>query len=124
MNNIPADNIPAEVQVAIADISNHLDREKSVKEQLEKAMELAIDYWLFTNEEDRFKSAVGAVLIGISKEEQDVIADELKIARAINTAIGGVPVDFASLAEQVKPEKFYGLSGMWHETKKRKEKKT
>lgn len=114
-------DISVQVKVAITDIASQLDRKADIEEQIKKAMELAVDHWLVVDEQDRFKSAVGAVMIGIGEEERNIISDELKIMISLNAAITGIPVDFGRLAVEVRGKKSYGLNKMWSETKKKNE---
>jgi len=42
------------VMIAIAEIKESLSEDMNIKEKLEKAMALAVDHWLVTQEMDRF----------------------------------------------------------------------
>jgi uncharacterized protein YunC (DUF1805 family) len=111
-------DIPATIMVAITDIAGQLDREKSIEEQFRKAMELALNHWLVVNEDDRFKSAVGAVIVDASEEEREIVANEMKGLRTLSAMISDVPVDASRFVEQVEGKKFYGLAKMWFDVKK------
>lgn len=109
-------SIPNSMMIAMSDIERKIDKEAPVKERLKQAMKLAQNHWLVTDEDAQFRSAIGAVLVTVSPEEKRIIEEELDFLRGLASAAGGIPVDMVTLIER-RPEKPYGLRGLWMEAK-------
>ena len=104
--------------IAITEISGKLDTKQSIEKQLRKAMELAMNHWMVINEDDRFKSAIGAVIINADEETKEIISNELKGLRGLNALYNGLPIDIVRLAKQAEGKKVYGLNKIWLDVKK------
>jgi len=101
------------IMIAIAEIKESLSEDMNIKEKLEKAMALAVDHWLVTQEIDRFNVAIGAVLLVASPEEREIILREIQLLNAISS---NLPIDWNELLEE-KPLKLYGLLTLWKSIK-------
>jgi len=101
------------IMIAIAEIKESLSEDMNIKEKLEKAMALAVDHWLVTQEIDRFNVAIGAVLLVASPEEREIILREIQLLNAISS---NLPIDWNELLEE-KPLKLYGLLPLWKSIK-------
>ncbi len=108
-------NISNSMRIAITEIEGQLVKSDSIKTKLKKAMKLAKHHWLVVDEDQCFRCAIGAVLLGASDEEKIVLQQEMEMIKALSSAISGVPVDFGEVFEKFETEKFYGLIGMWKE---------
>jgi len=104
------------VMIAIAEIKESLSEDMNIKEKLEKAMALAVDHWLVTQEIDRFNSAIGAVLLVASSEEREIILREIQLLNAISS---NLPIDWDELLSE-KSIKLYGLLPLWKKIKENK----
>jgi len=109
-------SISNSIKIAIMEIEGQLDKTASIEDRLKKAMKLAKNHWLIVDEDEQFKSAVGAVLLKASEEERQIINQEMRILGALSAAQAGIPVNIeAVLPDDVK--KSYGLVKLWKETK-------
>src|SRR4051794_9202399 len=106
-------NISASMSIAIAEAKIAPEQEPDLDSQLRAAMKATHDHWLITNEEERFKAAVGAVIVISDQATRVRIAQEIRILGSVSAAITGVPVDFSALLDDnFEP---IGLLRMWKE---------
>lgn len=82
----------------------------SLEAKLEAAMELTKDHWMVTDEDGRFKAAIGAVLVTSNDEEKERIEQELSAIKALSAMFAGVPVDLSNVKA---PEKPLRMMDMW-----------
>lgn len=104
------------MMIAMGDIERKLDKEAPVKERLKQAMKLVQNHWLVTDEDEQFRSAIGAVLVTVSPEEKEIIMREIDFLKGLVAAVEGVPIDVGELLTR-RPENAYGLRGLWIEAK-------
>lgn len=109
------------IMLGITELRQSVDSGQPLKERLKIAMRSALHHWLITNEEDQFKTAVGAVMVEATEEERELIEVELKFLQALSAASRGIPVNFAVLMEEVQEKKetheLIGLKNLWDEVK-------
>ena len=103
--------------IAIAEIRSQLTGHgnESLKERLKFAMGKAKGHWCVVDEDDQFRSAVGAVMADATQEERDLLGMELDVLKALSAASSGVPVDMGAVLNGFDTDKAIGLSGLWRE---------
>jgi len=106
------------IMIASTEIKMKLDESKPFEENIRIAMKEAQNHWLVVDEEDRFKSACGALLLIADDENKKRLEDELLGLRTISSMQSGVPVDLEAMMKQMDPKKFFGLTKIWRELKK------
>jgi len=111
-------NVSIPMLIAIEEIKAQLNKDVPIVERIKQAMRLALNHWLVTDEVEQFNCAIGAVLLTATEEERKTISEERNFLKGLSAAVKGVPVDFASLTENAKPENWYGLLKLWREVKK------
>lgn len=113
-------NISNSMNVAIQEIHSHLKKEQPIRERFKEAAKIAVDHWLITDEDERFRCAVGAVMLDATPEERLIINDEMASLRAMSAMMSGVPVDLEALFgsdPMERIDKFYGLLAIWKEVR-------
>lgn len=98
----------------------------TIEEKLKAAMTLAADHWMITQQDDRFKVAVGAVMdhYGEGSDEFKRLAWEMKslskLGVMLDAAKLGMGLDVESLETMAndRPYEPLGLMKMWLETSK------
>lgn len=111
-------SIPNSVVIAIEEIKSKLDTTKPFLDNIPIAMKEAQNHWLVTDEEERFKSACGALLLIADEENKNRLENELQGLRAISSMQSGVPVDLEAMMKQMDTKKFFGLTKIWRDLKK------
>lgn len=91
----------------------------TLEERCKEAMRVTVRHWLITDEDERFRAAIGAVLLTCSPEEKTRIEEELQVWKMLAAALQGVPVD---LSDMRCPENPIALSKLWYEVKMESEK--
>jgi hypothetical protein len=95
----------------------------TLTEKLKSAMKAARNHWAITDEDMRFRTAVGAVMLvyGQGSDEYDQLLAEVQALAKFNAAIraaeAGVSVDFAALASEYEGKPVIGLLKLWDESK-------
>jgi hypothetical protein len=90
---------------------------------LRVAFKAAFDHWMFTDEQDQFKGAVGAVLITLKEGEeferlQKAVKALGRVSALINALQAGIPVDFDSMEKPAEDEPpVIPLNQLWCEVK-------
>lgn len=100
--------VSAEARVAV----EREPEDTPFEQRIEAAMRSANNAWVTSNEEDRFKGAIGGLLLAsnVTTEEKERIKSEMEGIKTLSAMMAGVPVDF----ERVKvPENTIGLLAMW-----------
>jgi hypothetical protein len=92
----------------------NLSVDDTLEERCRKAMKIGQNHWMITDEDERFRASVGAVILASNDEERERISSELAGLRMLSAAISGVPVDFDQLPTQENP---VGLMKIWRELK-------
>lgn len=92
------------------------------KDRCRQAMKSAAGHWMVLDPDLQFRGALAAILTEYKEgsPEGDQVRREIKIMRALGAATSGVPVDFATVLEDVgeaqgEPIK---LAEMWREIAK------
>lgn len=90
---------PISLNIACSQIKAHVPADKTLTERLLFAMRHARTSDLFfmeghVTDDDRFRAALGGVLLAGSEEDRDLITRSLKPLRALSALMDGVPVDF------------------------------
>ncbi len=115
------------MMIAINDAQYHLEGVEGLEQKLIVAMKRTKDHWMVTNEDHRFKPAVGAVMDSYGKgtKEYEWLAYEIKQldkgAALIQAIQAGYAIDFEhSNIDEDKPEGYepIGLVQMWKEINK------
>lgn len=107
--------------IAITECLRTIGETQGLEDRLKASMKIAKQHWLVTDEDERFKSAVGAVMqsYGHGSPEWSQLETELKalaqVSAMINSAQAGLSVDPASI--ELPPEDFkpIGLLRLWKE---------
>lgn len=82
--------------------------------RLRAAFAVTRNHWMVTNEDERFRTGVGGVLVTATDAgEKARIEAELASLRALSAAMSGVPVDFGAVLSD-KPEPI-GMLAIWRE---------
>lgn len=98
---------------------------KTAEEALAITMPAAHNHWMFTDEQDQFKGAIGAALItlkrGAEYERLEKSIRQLgRVSALLNALQQGIPVDFEAME---KPEEgLIPLNKLWCDVKWPKEK--
>lgn len=79
-------------------------------------------HWMFTDEQDQFKGALGAVLIRLKEgPEFDRLSESIrqlgKVSAVLNALQAGVPVDLEAMLKEQESEdqsQLIPLSKLWH----------
>ena len=112
------------VMVGIAEAQAHLGGVEELEQKLDIAMKHMKDHWMVTNEDHRFRAAIGAVMehYGTGTKEYKWLSFEIKqlskAAALIQASQAGLVVDLEhSTLEEDKPEGYetIGLVKMWKE---------
>lgn len=87
------------------------------------AFKAANGHWMFTDEQDQFRGAIGAVLMWLgSGPEFERLADSAlalgRLSAAINALQAGVPVDLEAMATAAEDRPTpIPLAKLWHEAR-------
>ena len=110
----------AELNVAIAEvramISGHAG--ESLQDRMKAAMRKVQGHWLITDEDGQMLVAVGVVLMDATPDETEKIEAEVRVLKALNAAISGIPVDFGAVLNEANIEDPVGINGIWLDVKK------
>lgn len=106
--------IPNSVIVAIQEIEHEVKKGETTEDKFRLACKAVVNHWLVIDEESRFKTAVGALILLSDEETREVITEEMKSLSIISAIMTGVPVD---LDRVVIPKKTIGLVKIWQEVK-------
>jgi hypothetical protein len=112
----------AMMMIAVTECLRTISEAQGIEDRLKASMKLAKNHWLVTDEDERFKAAVGAVMqsYGPGSPEWTQLETELKalaqVSSMINSAQVGLSVGLDSI--ELPPEDFkpIGLLRMWRET--------
>lgn len=83
--------------------------ESSIEDRARVCFECAFDenyaWFVRANDDDlRFRIAVGALMLHATPEEKVRIERTLDLARAVNVAASGVPVDWEAMLDESQPQ--------------------
>ncbi len=102
--------------IAVTEAKQAAKDQKTLEERLIAAMKATKDHWMLTDEDGRFRAAVGAVLLLSEAEDRGRIESEIKQLRILSAMMNGVPIDFERVEKLENP---IGLMKMWHKIKER-----
>ena len=115
-----AEETGAVIQLGVAAVLGHLEGRTKFEDIAIRASESSKDSlsWLCPDEETQFKIFIGALAMKYKDEQPETynrILTELRMARGLNAAISGIPVDLSATV----PEGFVpiGLQGIWQKGK-------
>lgn len=91
------------------------ESKKTLEERLKAAMMVMKSFWLSTNDDLRFKAAVGAVFLLSEVEDKIKIEEEIQALKNLNAMLTGIPVNIDEIQAPKNP---IGLIKMWNEIKK------
>jgi hypothetical protein len=90
----------------------------SLEDMVRAAMKAMANLWISTDDDLRFRGAVGGVLMVLDKrgavDDIERINSELEALRSLSALLSGVPVDMERV---VMPENPIGLMKMWGDVK-------
>ena len=111
--------ISVSVSIAIQEIKHHIPEEGDLISKLMFAMSEARNHWMVTNDDEQFRSAVGAVMLhyGEGSEEFKRLEWEMgnlnRFSAALVAAQQGVMVDFGSVLDSDQEYEPVGLLKLW-----------
>ena len=113
-------NLDSTIVISASIIKTHMGdgQPGPVEQELKTAMKMACDPevgWLLTNDEQKFKAAVGAVLLRCGDEDKRRIEKTMRFLGAISAASTGIPVNFEMLTSEQDDVEPLPLMGIWHE---------
>lgn len=107
-------NIQVAVSMIEAENRDKLKAATSAEDKLRVAFKGARDHWMFTDEDEQMRGAIGAAMHHMTPEERVRVEAELRALQALSAATRGVPVDFGSLEI---PENPIGILKLWGDAK-------
>jgi hypothetical protein len=117
---------PMSVQMTIAMSEAHTastHTQGSLEDKLRASMHKTVDHWMCSIEDERFRAAVGGVMLdcGEGSEGWQRLADEMagisKVSAMINAAQAGLVVDLESSDITAPLHEPLGLLKLWNEAK-------
>lgn len=116
--------IPNTMMMAMAEAQHALDGNTGdITEKLKIAMNITRGHWLITDEDERFRSAIGAVMMHYGKDSQEFkrleweLVQLRKISAGLNAMQQGISVDLESMVSEESEFKPIGLMKLWKEIK-------
>jgi len=104
--------------IAITEAKEAAKNETTLEGRLRVAMNTAKDFWMSTDDDLRFRAAIGAAMLLSDEPDKELITQELKQIRTLSAILNGVPVDL----DAIKPlENAIGLIKMWGDIKSAKQ---
>ena len=99
-----------------AEARDQIKNAGSLEDKFKAAFKAAKNHWMFTDEDTRFRGAIGAVgiSVGVESEHFEAIKREMASLNTLNAILSGVPVDFERLDTNYKP---IGIIKLWQEMK-------
>lgn len=92
----------------------NITAEGTLEDRLRRAMENGKDQWLITDEDERFRASVGAVLLSATEDEKERLGAELRALRDFSALMRGLPIDVTRIET---PENPVGLMKLWGDAK-------
>jgi len=109
------------MMIAITECLGTISEVQGIEDRLKAAMKIAKQHWLVTAEDERFKSAVGAVMqsYGHGSPEWTQLETELKALAQLSTMLNAARQGMAIVPDSIElpPEGFkpIGLMKLWRE---------
>lgn len=88
--------------------------EGTLEDRLRSAMTKGKDQWMITDDDERFRASVGAVLISATEDERQRLTEELRALQSFGALVNGMPIDITRIEV---PENPVGLLNLWREVK-------
>lgn len=110
-----------------AECRNALEGVTDAKAALEITMKAGFNHWMFTDEQDQFKGAIGAAMVHLRSGDQyeRIVKSFKQLQRAsalISALQAGIPVDFENMETPEKDDTLLPLNQMWCDIKWPKQK--
>ena len=107
------------VNLVVAECKSACAEEPELEERLKKAMFVAKDHWMVTNDDMRFRGAVVAAYVDplTTEEEKERITFTLDQLRTLGAMTSGVPVDLDRAFANPDKIQVVPLIKLWHEVK-------
>jgi len=112
------------LMIPITALKNELERipdfaAKPIEERAKLAMKHVHSNnvcFMTPSDDQKFRSACGALILLSSEPEQARINRELRMLQTLSAAMSGVPVDFSSMCDDEDAEPPLGLMGIYRES--------
>ena len=92
--------------------------EPDLIERIKKAMTEAQSYWASTDDDLRFRGALGAVLLETSAaDEKQRLEGSIKALKNLGALFSGVPVDLERMVAELDEVEIIPLHQMWQDAK-------
>ena len=93
-----------------AEVRDELSNAKTLEDKFNISFKAAHNHWMFVDEDEQFKGAIGAVCLHATEEEKTRIMAELDSLRTLNAMLSGVSIDFSNVPDLENP---IGITKMW-----------
>lgn len=107
-------NIAVAVALIEAENREDLKAATSAEDKLRVAFKGARDHWMFTDEDEQMRGAIGAAMHHMTPEERTKVEAELRSLQAFSAATRGIPINFEAVEI---PENPIGILKMWADAK-------
>jgi len=100
------------LMIAVTETKRAASKETILEGRLTAAMNATKDHWMVTDEDARFRAAVGGVLLLSEGEDKERIESEIKQLKILAAMLSGIPI--------INPEPLLnpiGLMKMWKKIK-------
>ena len=101
--------------IAMTEAHGAADEADTLEAKVRAAMLCTKDHWLITNEDGRFRAAVGGAMLSADEDDKRRLEAEMRVLNALSSAMGGG--GSLDLAVMDIPENPIGLMKMWKEIK-------
>lgn len=108
------DDITTVIAIIEAECRSKLEGATTPQEMLKIAFRGAKNHWMFTNEGEQQRGAIGAAMLHMAPEDSATVGRELQVLSALNASASGVPVD---LAQVDVPENVIGILKIYNEVR-------
>lgn len=107
-------NIQLAVGMIEAENRERLQAAATAADKLRVAFKGARNHWMFTDEDEQMRGAIGAAMHHMSTEDREIIEKELRALQAISAATRGLPINFEAVEI---PENPIGILKLWADSK-------
>lgn len=98
------------LMIAIIEAKSAAKDERTLEKKLKASMNVTKNHWMLTNEDDRFRAAIGAVLLLSNEVDKERIVKEMEQLKILSLIMSGASVDFMKFEKLENP---IGLMKMW-----------
>ena len=107
-----------DLTIAVQIIQPACKGEPDLIERIRKAMTEAKDYWASTDDDLRFRGALGAALLETHHpDERRRLEASINAIKNLNALLSGVPVDVERMTSELDEIEVIPLQKMWQEAK-------